>query len=227
MITTRLRRGVKIVRTWNFVLVPIAVILLLGGFAHAGRIDTAVDRLDAGWTAIRPMSASDAEHAETLDELVDVADLVVVATIREVEFGRTVGDESEPCRYGCSIAYYANAYLDVEDVVAGSPAYQGDVVLDLLMTERDQLRQLQESLPGQRALFILRHKGENARRMGLSPEVQEARWLYYRLVSSQALYRDDGGKVRPPVGAEDEFVLAQRGRGFDALVREVSDLARN
>ncbi len=173
------------------------------------------------------MSASDAEHAESLEELVDVADLVVVATIRDVEFGRTVGDKSEPCRYGCSIAYYANAYLEVEDVLAGSPAYQGDVVLDLLMTERDQLRSLQDSLPGQRGLFMLRHKGENARRMGLSPEVQQERWPYYRLVSSQALYRDDGGKVRPPVGAEDEFVLNQRGKGFDALVDEVTDLARD
>jgi len=221
-------RAVAMLRAWHFLLVPIVLLGSVVAVGIAAQPPSKVpDRLDAGWLAIDNPMSSDVEHAESLGQLVRSADLVVVATIQSVERGRTVGNTSEPCRYGCSVAYYANATLKVERLVSGEPAYEGNLELDLLMTELDQLKVLRDSLEGQRGLFILRNKGENARVLGLSTEVQRERTRYYRLVSSQALYRDDGGKVRLPVGANDQFVLAQHGRDFADLVAEVASLSRS
>jgi hypothetical protein len=219
---TRLR---GVAAAWSFLVVPVVLVGAVAGLGMVTQPGAGPDRMDAGWLELANRSGTDAEHAESMAELVRIADLVVVATIRDVERGRTVGDPSAPCRHGCSLGYYANALLNVEKVVSGSPAYDGDIVLDLFMTEPDQLKSIRESLQGQRGLFILRNKGENAKRWGLSREIQRERTKYYRLVSSQALYRDDGGKVRPPVDAEDDFVLNQRGREFSALVDQVSSLA--
>jgi hypothetical protein len=179
----------------------------------------------AFWAALL-LAGREAEHYSDLVEMSRSADVLVVGHLESVVLGRSFRDPET----GDS-ADYATASLLVERLLASRPGAtaearisEGDSLsLELFLPERDLINTLQERLSGERAIFFLRDKEREAIALGLPAELQRAERGFYRIVSTQGLLREQGGKVMPPVGTEDEFLIELEGMDFAALVAVLDD----
>jgi hypothetical protein len=128
-----------------------------------------------------------AEDYPDLSSAVKAADAVVVGRIARVAKGREwVANEAiigDPDVGDRAYARFAAATISVEEVIGGT-SYElgGELTLELYLPRAETLAALLETVPTERALFVLRNKGPK--------DTIEA----YRLVNDeQGLIRDLGG----------------------------------
>jgi hypothetical protein len=161
--------------------------------------------------------AVELERYHSLAALTRSADVVVHAEIVGLTAGRIFGAGSR------DPLHYAAATLRVHELVAGAlPARDSsDLTLEIpLFAGPESLPALRSSLVGSEGVFLLRDKGESARRAGLPPEAQVADTGFYRLVTLRALVTDDGGRAR--AATDEPGPLSELdGQRFDSAIQAI------
>jgi hypothetical protein len=199
-------------------LAAVAGLIVVGSViltAVGGRHERVQARSDGFWqTAL--LEGSEVEWFDSMEEMLASSDAVVVA--RPVSFspGRVFGDDKLK-----TYAYYGVMTLKVEQVLKGTP---GDTVdLEIATVEPQVLDRLSATMPSDRAIYFLRNKATEARLYGPPPGSSvEAEARYWRLINSQGIYRDAGGKVAAPVNAEAEYAIQADGMPFETLVQSIT-----
>ncbi len=132
--------------------------------------------------------------------------------------GRSAGEGELRIRRGSH-----RTRLVIPEVLAGDPVMSADgtMTVELFLTNRRLLSELQESLPKNEALFFLRNKGAAAATLGRSLAEQLEHRPYYRLVSDQGALANIDGAVMPHPDGEALFLDALQGRQFDVVVEMV------
>lgn len=160
----------------------------------------------------------EAEHYKSLDGMRVGAEVVVLGTITDVDSSREFGgvSDAEPVRL-------AALTVNVEEVLSGRLASnEASILLEVTLPGARSISELTSLMPRERAVFFLRNKGTEVSGWGWPPDRIEAERPFYRLASSQGLLREFDNVVRPPEGAEDDFLAALAGRPFGDVVQEVS-----
>jgi hypothetical protein len=172
--------------------------------AHAAAPDAAAS--DAFWSHLYLSAAS--ENFESLVDMMKSSDVVVVGRLGPLEESRSWVAAPELGPEG--VAFYAMSSVSVERVVHGNydPSAPGVLDLELFVPVPSKFEELRQSQPKERILLFLFRKDE------LDAPV-------YGLVSVNRGYIRDLGRAEPPVGADDEWLLAVRGGTFDDLVRQL------
>ena len=222
----RLGRSHPAVLAWIFFVVAISAIV---GLRQA---PSSRQGSDAFWqTAFSYESVSD-ETFETLPELAQASDLIVVGAIERVEAGRTFLADPQIAARGTSdpyydeaFAYYANAGVRVGQVIAGDEGLVGQLLpLEIFATQKGKLDLLLGAPVFDGGLFFLRSKGKEAASLGLSPAEQAAEAPYYRLTTARAVLRDFSGTTAALPGS-DPYLAALDNRSFADVVALVEAAA--
>ncbi|HEX5015343.1 MAG TPA: hypothetical protein VFV72_14430 [Candidatus Limnocylindrales bacterium] len=171
------------------------------------------------WSTLR-ISGTEAEHYDSIGQLAQSADLVVVGRIDSIERGREwVAVEPELVDVAGDFAYarFALATISVDRVLGGATD-RATVPVEFLIISWDQVDRLRGVIPHDPAIFFLRQKrGES------SDE-------FYRLVNiSQGSVGSDNGKAlitRVGAGgdADDDFLTDLNGQNFEGIVADVERL---
>jgi hypothetical protein len=161
---------------------------------------------DAFWSHFHLNAVS--ENFESVVDMMKSSDVVVVGRLGPLEESRSWVAAPELGPEG--IAFYAMSSVSVERVVHGNydPSAPGILDLELFVPVPSKFEELRESQPKERILLFLFRKDE------LDAPV-------YGLVSVNRGYIRDLGRAEPPVGADDEWLMAVRGETFDDLVRQL------
>lgn len=210
-----------LLRRWGVIGGPLAAALVVTVLLQSG---AGFSPEDAGsvWGALySDVAGVEWELEESLTAMVDSADVVVLATVASARQGRIVGDPDEGYYWGVSLGYNVSAFLDVEEVLKGRLVMGGRPEVEFFVFDAADVEGVIKELPGQRGVFALRNKGENARIRGQSGAVVQRESQYYRLISSQGFFLVEGGKVRTPARDEDDWTASQRGRSIEAFVGDV------
>lgn len=177
---------------------------------------TTAEKSDAFWASLQ-YEFLEAEHYSSLASMTAAADAVVVGRLTSIEAGRVWGDPPDDA------AYYAEARLEVKEVVAGTLIDTGGALrFELFMAEPSVIEHLQANLPSEEAIYFLRNKGAEAMTLEMSRSEQAREAEYYRLVTMGAVLRNgpDGRTVTIP-GRGEPFLVELAGRPFDAMLDQV------
>lgn len=160
------------------------------------------------------MGASEVEPMQSVEQLVQSADLVVRGRVTGVEAGRAFGPPTHRLTY-------AAVSVEVLDTVAGRASARQTLTLELpLLDGRASLEALQGRMLGSERLLFLRDKGTSAAAAGLPLADRLAERGFHRLVTfGSELISDAGLAVVPP----DEWGVLEPFAGipFDEAVERV------
>jgi hypothetical protein len=161
---------------------------------------------DAFWSHFYLNAVS--ENFESVVDMMKSSDVVVVGRLGPLEESRSWVAATELGPEG--VAFYAMSSVSVERVVHGNydPSAPGVLDLEVFVPVPSKFEEFRESQPKERTLLFLFRKDE------LDAPV-------YGIVSVNRGYIRDLGRAEPPVGADDEWLLAVRGGTFDDLVRQL------
>lgn len=208
------RRSTRLTLFTGLILTVATVGLL---WNQAGAASKPYESSDRFWRLLA-FEGVEAEHYKSLDGMRVGAEVVVLGTITDVDSSREFGgvSDAEPVRL-------AALTVNVEEVLSGRLASnEASILLEVTLPGARSISELTSLMPRERAVFFLRNKGTEVSGWGWPPDRIEAERPFYRLASSQGLLREFDNVVRPPEGAEDDFLAALAGRPFGDVVQEVS-----
>lgn len=185
----------------------VALVALAGFLLASTQGSSRPSNSDRFW-GLLSVNGVEAEWYESMAEMRDSSDAVVIASALSFTEGRTFGSADG------GAAYFGVLSLSVEHVITGSAPFT--VQLEVATPERSVLDSLSAVVPTERAIYFLRNKGTSARLWGPPPgSSAAAESQFWRLVNSQGLYREVAGKVVAPVRVETKFAGLADGRPFD------------
>ncbi len=156
------------------------------------------------------------EYFSALAEMSASSDVVLVGTIRELTPGAIiVGD---PLDGASGQIQFMTASLTVTRVIRGEVS--GPLLVDLFIPNPTQMADLISRRPEGRAIYFLRSQDRASATAG--QVVPAGLRGHFRLISSQGLLRDIGGKIAIPPLAESAFLRALDGQDFGALLDTLS-----
>lgn len=212
-------RGIRAVRHWSFVVVPFVVVAILVVAAPRQAGSTTV------WDEFyRPFVGAEYERASSLPELVTMSDVVVLASISDARPGRVFKADEPAYRGDASTAYYVSAFLDVEEVLGGRLTTEGRPEVEFFVVDKEAVDSTAKVLRGQRGVFALRNKGQEARLAGDTARNIALEDQFYRLVSSQGFFGEEDGKVTAPGRYDPDWSESRAGGSFSALVDEIRSI---
>ncbi len=178
-------RPAQPIRTTILVVIAAAVVVLASGLAL---LSANVASPREFWSRTF-LVAREAEHYESLADMIAAADAVVRGRIVGFERGRVFGNPEQ------GEAHYASAFVAVDEVLAGSvpERHRQQLTLEILLPDPTAFDALQAEFPSVETVFFLRHKGTEAERLGWGPEGVAAEADYYRLVVLRAVAWNNGG----------------------------------
>lgn len=177
-------------------------------------VDALESRSNFFWESVTYLGTQ-VENYDTLPDLVQNADAVVVGRITSAAPGRVFGDPPDDA------AFYVAATLEVDEVLfARSGELPGAFTVEFVTHEASMVDSLVSSYPAERAIYFLRHNVTTAKMAGYSSEVQQSEILFWHVATPEAAIRDFGGTVRNAV-AESEYLRALDGKPFADAVAAV------
>lgn len=177
---------------------------------------TARQNLDtAGFWASVYLEANEAEHYDSLPQMRDAADAVVLGSITEVTLGRVFAFPP------ADTVQYVTAVVQVDRVLSGQVQRDssGHVLLEVMLPTPGLANDVIASTPRNQSIFFLRHKATELANLGAPADVVAADELFYRLVTLRAVVWTDSGKAAVHPGEVPDFLTALGGRPFDEVVR--------
>lgn len=221
--------GIKRMQTNTFTRIAflgIAVVsLTLTGAVLTNRSDPNGFDSERFWEIPR-LRAVEAESFDTLQDMVNSSDVVVVGRVLEVAPSRiidarpaNIADSADPDAW---FAGYASVRLDAE---WASPA-GGAVTFEVFLSTESKYREfLTAPLPKERSLFFLRNKEVAALSAGWPAELAATERPYFMLVNAdQGAIHDINGIAQ--IAEHDGDGLSSRinGVSFEDILREVTQL---
>lgn len=129
--------------------------------------------------------------------------------------GRTFGTDSE------TLAQTALLSLRVDRTISGSAT--DSVALEILVASDDAIDRLSTLKPDESGLYFLRNKGSEVRSLGLPEDLAVRESEYYRLLFSEAVFRNFSGSVAVKPGAESGL-RRNEGVAFNDLLGTVETI---
>jgi hypothetical protein len=199
------------------IFIPLTVIVA-GVFLATGAIklpnDPVTESADRFWDALYIHGAQVEDH-ETLGELANASDVVVVGTVASVDYGRRRGSETD------GWAHYGHLRLAVDETLRGADLVPSDgIVVEMLLTSDRAFAAMNSKPPGERLIMFLRHKESEAKLLGLPDDQVALERGFFRVVQPEAVVRNRIGRAHPRM-AEDRLYGQWSGRPFGDLVAAV------
>lgn len=179
-------------------------------------------RSEAFWGALT-YSATFVDHFDSLRDMTDSVDLVVVGRMTAAAPGRVVaGPEDAPLSF-------LTVTFAVDEVIRGSVESRepGSIEVEFFLPSPGVLDTVVANVPSDRQLLFLLNGAAMDRQAGKPVTDQERDRYTYLLPNFQAVLRDiDGVASRPPVPEEDraDFPAELNGERFDDLVTRIRHL---
>jgi len=101
------------------------------------------------------------------------------------------------------------------------------LLVEILIPDPGLLGALRDEMPTEQALFFLRNRGQEVKALGFPKTAWEAESPYYRLIFSEAVFRDISGRVFARPGAETGMARDLPGTVFRALLDDVEATLRS
>lgn len=158
------------------------------------------------------------ESYSSLASMVEAADVVVLASMIDLERSRIVGDVGE--------VEYARVNVQVDEFLKDTQSRAESSTLALeVMTPAGAgdawYVQQQTLMPLPEGILFLRDKEMEARRLGLTDEVSSQETGFYRLVIMRASLHNQSGRVESLSGDEPDFLSRLHGTSFAELVSNI------
>lgn len=113
----------------------------------------------------------------------------------------------------------------VDQAIGGRPVEvePGVINVEFLLGDSRLMPRFTKRTPEEPVLLFLRNKGSEAERRGDDPDGPMAGREYYVILGPQAYMRTDAGRVIPPTGVGDGWVLGLEGVPVDELLAVVTE----
>lgn len=155
----------------------------------------------------------------SLEAMAQDADLIVLGRAIDVVDGRPIPPEAGADDMALGVVRFV-----VDQVISGRPvdAAPGVINIEFLMGDKRLMPRFTKGAPEEPVLIFLRNKGSEAERRGDDPEGPLAGREYYVILGPQAYLRTDAGRIVPPTGIGDGWVLDLEGRTVSDVVEAVT-----
>lgn len=188
---------------------------------------TVLERSNLFWAPLT--FSADFYHFESLREMAEAADLIVVGRFLGVHRGRSVAVEPGEAD---SALNFVRARVLIEEILKGAPESRAadEIELELFLASPRRFDDVLANVPLEQNIFFLFNGGALSAREGHPAEVQEQNRYVYIEVSDQAILRNVDGRVsrRPPAAIEDEaeFPAQLEGDAWQDVLERVRQLLR-
>ncbi len=176
-----------------------------------------------GWDINARFDWVEVEHYESLAEMTNAADAVVLGRVTAVNPGRTMGTDDT--------IRYAAVTVEVDELLSGTLVEPSNGAVNLEIYPGDKgsdaaIARLSAGLPRSNTVLFLRNKGMEAAALGWPEQARLAELPFHRLMISSAVIVNDGGRTTVPAMNEDAQFLAQLHElGFVEAVESIRSLA--
>lgn len=207
-------------RLRSVLLVGVVAIVALGATTMGARQGP-----DVEWWRPVQLHSVRADNYATLSELARGADAVVVGRVSTLRMGRSF--LADPVRGDQGIARFAEVTFSIDEVVSdpwGRLSDESALVIEIFLTTEKSYELLAEDIPAAPSLVFLRHKGTEARTLGLDEATIAAEDPFYRLVVREAAIANDSGVADAFSDAEDGYLRALDGQSFRDVVSGVRNV---
>lgn len=173
-----------------------------------------LERSDLFWEALA-LGAEGQPQWATLDEVVEVSDLVVRGRVTDIRPGRTVSVPE---------IQFVLTTVAIEEVMKGEPetVAEGTIVIEWWLDNDAELADVRTQIPQHEALFVLFNQGLIAERAGHPEDIELYRFQYTEINGAQGTLRDIDGTTRSIFDeGGDWFPEGFDGGSYRDLLRQV------
>lgn len=173
--------------------------------------------VDEFWLQVAPSGLA-LNVFSSLETMAQGADLIVLGRAIDVVEGRSIPPEAQADDMAMGVVRFT-----VDQAISGRPveAEPGMINVEFLIGDSRLMPRFTKRVPAEPVLLFLRNKGSEAERRGDDPDGPLAGRNYYVILGPQAYLRTEAGRVIPPTGVGDRWVLDLAGRPIDDLVQVV------
>lgn len=163
-----------------------------------------------------------ADNYATLSELARGADAVIVGKVATLQMGRSF--VADPARGERGVARFAEVTFSIDEVISdpiGRLSGPSTLKIEIFLPTQKAYQLFAERMPASSSLVFLRHKGTEARTLGLDQATIADEDPFFRLVVREAVIADQTGLADAFTDAEDGYLRALNGQSFEKVVSEV------